>query len=210
MISRIRGKLISAGDGWAELKCGFITYEVMIPGYLEPDLAGQMDEMVEFFTIEYLENASGSQPIPRLVGFGSEMEREFFELLIQVPGIGVRTALRALKIYPSRFAQIVDSEEKAMLAELPGIGKKSAERIISELRGKMDQFLSEEALKSRLAGTLGEEEMTAVSVLIGLGLRRSEAEELVRKVKGRGIKQSDELVQIALKERGRKTTEVKR
>jgi Holliday junction DNA helicase RuvA len=169
-----------------------------------------MDEAVEFFTMEYLENAGGSQPIPRLVGFGSEMERDFFELLIQVPGIGVRTALRTLKIYPSRFAQILARGEAGMLAELPGIGKKSAERIISELRGKMDQFLSEEAIRSRVGGALGEEEVTAVSVLIGLGLRRGEAEELVRKMKARGIKESDELVQVALKERGRKTTEVRR
>lgn len=210
MISRIRGKLISAGEGRAELKCGFITYQLMIPGYLEADLAGQMDEAVEFFTMEYLENAGGNQPIPRLVGFGAETEREFFELLIQVPGIGVRTALRTLKIHPARFAQMIDSGEPAMLAELPGIGKKSAERIIGELKDKVGRFVSPEAVRSRLGGALDEEDLTAVSVLIGLGLRRGEAEELVRKVKARGVKSSDELVQIALKERGRKTAEVVR
>lgn len=207
MISRIRGKLVSAGAGRAELKCGFVTYELMIPGYLEADLVGRMEETAEFFTMEYLENASGNQPIPRLVGFGSGAEREFFELLIQVPGIGVRTALRALKIHPARFAQIIDAGEPAMLTELPGIGKKSAERIIAELRDKAARFVSPEAIRP---SALGEDDLTAVSALIGLGLRRGEAEELVRKAKARGMKSSGELVQIALKERGRKTAEVVR
>jgi Holliday junction resolvasome RuvABC DNA-binding subunit len=57
---------------------------------------------------------------------------------------------------------------------------------------------------------LGEEELTAVSVLIALGLRRGEAEAMVKKLKARGIKESDELVQTALRERGRKAAEVVR
>ena len=207
MISRIRGKLVSITEGRVELKCGFITYEIMIPGYLLPELTSQIDETVEFFTLEYLENASANQPIPRMLGFGSEAERDFFELLTQVPGIGIRTALRALKIHPSRLAEFIESRQPAMLAELPGIGKKSAERIINELKDKVSCFISAEVARPSV---MSEEEMTAVSVLMGLGLRRGEAEELIRRVKGRGAKTSDELVQIALKERGKKTAEVLR
>jgi len=210
LISRIRGKLVSVSQGRVELKCGFLTYELMVPLYLESVLASQIGEMVEFFTLEYLENASGNQAIPRLIGFGSESEREFFELLIEVPGIGVRTALKALKLDPGRFAQIIDSQEPAMLAELPGIGKKTAEMIITKLKDKVAGFISPEAISPGVGGALGEDEMTAVSVLMGLGLRRGEAEELVRKVKARGVKSSDELIQVALKERGRKTAEVVR
>ncbi len=207
MISRIRGKLISAGESRAELKCGFVTYELMIPGYLAAELASQLDKPVEFFTLEYLEGAGGNQPIPRMVGFGSETEREFFETLISVPGIGVRTGLRALQIHPSRFAQIIDANEPALLAELPGIGKRSAERIIGELKDKVGKFVSGAGERPM---ALGEEELTAVAVLIGLGLRRGEAEGIVKKLKARGIKESDELVQTALRERGRKAAEVVR
>lgn len=207
MISRIRGKLVSLGEGRAELKCGLIYYEVMVPGYLEPDLAGRMEEPVEFYTLDFLEGAGGNQPIPRLVGFGSEQEREFFELLLKVPGMGIKTSLRVLKVRPSRFAEMVESGDTAMLSELPGIGKKSAERIVSELKGRLSAFVSPEALRPM---ALGEDEVTAVSILESLGLRRLEAEELVKKLKSQGITRSDELVQSALKARGKRGTEVLR
>lgn len=205
MISRIRGRLVALSEGRAELKCGLIHYEVMVPGYLEAELAGQVDQPVEFFTIDFLEGASGSQQSPRLAGFASDQERKFFEQLLKVPGMGIKTSLRALKIAPSRFAQIIESGEAKMLAELPGIGKKSAERIIAELRGKLDQFLSPQALRPM---AMGEDEITAVSVLVNLGLRRMEAEELVKKVRAGGVTERNELVAGALRERGRKTTEV--
>ena len=92
-----------------------------------------------------------------------------------------------------------------MLSELPGIGKKSAERIIAELRGKLEQFVSAEALRPM---AMGEDEITAVSVLVNLGIRRMEAEELVKKVRAKGVSSRNDLVSGALKERGRKSTEV--
>jgi holliday junction DNA helicase RuvA len=207
VISRIRGKLVSLSEGRAELKCGLVHYEVMVPGYLESELEARLDQPVEFFTLDYLEGSQGAQQIPRLVGFGSEQERKFFEFLLKVPGMGIRTSLRVLKISPSRFAQIIESGEPAMLAELPGIGKKTAERIIAELKGKLGPFLSAEALRPM---ALGEDEITAVSVLVNLGIRPIEAEELVKKVRATGVSSRNDLVAGALKERGRKTTEVVR
>jgi len=205
LISRIRGRLVSLSEGKAELKCGLIHYEVLVPGYLEAELAPQIEQTVEFFTLDFLEGAAGSQQTPRLVGFASDQERKFFEQLLKVPGMGVKTSLRVLKIAPSRFARIVESGEASMLSELPGIGKKSAERIIAELRGKLEQFVSAEALRPM---ALGEDEITAVSVLVNLGIRRMEAEELVKKVRAKGVSSRNDLVSGALKERGRKTTEV--
>jgi Holliday junction DNA helicase RuvA len=198
---------VSLSEGRAEVKAGLIYYEVMVPGYLEAELNSQMDQSVEFFTIDYLEGASGSQQVPRLIGFASDQERRFFEFLLKVPGMGMRTSLKALSITPAKFAQMIESGRPEMLAELPGIGKKSAERIVGELRGKLEGFVSPEALRPL---ALGEDEITAVSVLEGLGLRRMEAEELVKRVKSRGITSRDELVQSALKERGRKAAEVRR
>lgn len=207
MISRVRGRLVSLSEGKAELKCGLIYYEVMIPGYLEAELAGQMDKQVEFFTIDYLEGASGSQQSPRLAGFGSEDERRFFELLLKVPGMGMKTSLKALSVAPAKLAQMIESGRPEMLAELPGIGKKSAERIIAELRGKLDGFISPEAMRPM---ALGEDEVTAATILESLGLRRFEAEEWVRKARSKGITSRDELVAAVLRERGRRSAEVKR
>ena len=207
MISRIRGKLVSLLEGRAEVKCGLVCYEVMVPGYLEAELISKLEQPVEFFTFDYLEGAAGSQQVPRLVGFASDQERKFFELLLKVPGMGIKTSLKALSVAPAKFAQMVESGRPELLAELPGIGKKSAERLISELHGKLRGFLSEEALRPL---AMGEDEVTAVTVLESLGLRRLEAEELVKKVRARGVSSRDEIVQTALKERGRKAAEVLR
>lgn len=207
MISRIRGRLLSLREGRAELKAGLLCYEVLVPGYLETELAASLEQPVEFFTLEYLEGAAGSQQVPRLVGFGSEKEREFFELLLKVPGMGIKSSLKALSIAPARFAQMVESGRPELLAELPGIGKKSAERLCSELHGKLRGFLSEEALRPL---AMGEDEVTAVTILESLGLRRLEAEELVKKARAKGVSSREEIVQTALKERGRKAAEVLR
>jgi len=208
LISRIRGKLVSVDSGKLELRCGFITYEVLIPGYLEKDLQNELDQVLELFVLEFLENTQSNQSIPRLIGFGSELEREFFEQLLRVPGMGIRTALKAMQIPPEKMAEIIASQNASMLAELPGLGKKSAERIISELKNQVERFLTEKPSAARV--TLGNEELTAIEVLINLGLRRGEAEALVRKAKSKGISTSEELVQDALRERGRKTAEVRR
>ena len=205
MISRIRGKLVSLADGRAEVKCGLVFYEVLVPGYLEAELAAAVDSQVEFHTMDYLEGANSATAVPRLVGFASDQERSFFEFLLKVPGMGIKTSLRVLKIAPARFAQLIESGNAAMLAELPGIGKKSAERIVGELRGKLGAFVSPESLRPL---ALGEDEMTAVTILERLGIRRMEAEELVKKVKSQGLNTRDEIVASALKERGKKTAEV--
>jgi len=197
--------LISVSENRAEIKAGLITYEVLIPGYLEPELKQELDQVIELFTLEYLENLASNQPVPKLVGFGSELEREFFEQLLKVPGIGIKTGLRAMKLSPGKIAEMIERGESKFLAELPGLGRKSAERIVGELKGRLEKFTAESALPMM---ALGEDEMTAISALVNLGLRRSEAEELVKKARARGISGSDELVQTALRERGRRGAEV--
>jgi len=205
LISRIRGKLISVSENRAEIKAGLITYEVLVPGYLETELKQELEQVIELFTLEYLENLASNQPVPKLVGFGSELEREFFEQLLKVPGIGIKTGLRAMKLSPGKMAEMIERGEAKFLAELPGLGRKSAERIVGEMKGKLERFITSASLP---AMALGEDDMTAVSVLVNLGLRRSEAEELVKKARARGVSGSDELVQTALRERGRRGAEV--
>ena len=208
MISRLRGKLVSVGEGRAELRAGFITYEVFIPSYLEAELRPEQEQAVELFILEFLENFSPNQFTPRLVGFGSELEREFFELLLRVPGMGVRSALKVLKIRPEKLAELIASQNISLLAELPGLGKKSAERLVSELKNQVEKFLKEKPGVGRVS--LGEEEIVAVEILVELGLRRGEAEMLVRRLRSRGVSGTDQLVQQALRERGKKTAEVRR
>ncbi len=77
---------------------------------------------------------------PRLVGFLSEIEREFFEMFCSVDGVGVRKALRAMVRPVREVAALIADQDAKGLAALPGIGPATAERIIAKLRRKMCKF----------------------------------------------------------------------
>jgi holliday junction DNA helicase RuvA len=78
--------------------------------------------------------------VPRLVGFLSEVEREFFELICEVDGVGVRKALRAIVRPVGEIATLIEEQDAKALATLPGIGAATAERMIAKLRRRMPKF----------------------------------------------------------------------
>ena len=77
---------------------------------------------------------------PRLVGFLSEVEREFFELFCSVDGVGVKKALRAMVRPVKEVATAIEEQDAKALSALPGIGPAMAERIIAKLRRKVPKF----------------------------------------------------------------------
>ena len=77
---------------------------------------------------------------PRLIGFLSEVEREFFELFCSVDGVGVKKALRAMVRPVREVATAIEEQDAKALSALPGIGPATAERIIAKLRRKMPKF----------------------------------------------------------------------
>ncbi len=78
--------------------------------------------------------------IPRLVGFLSPIEREFFEIFCSVDGVGVRKALRAMVGPVRELARTIQDQDVKMLATYPGIGEATAERIVAKLRRKVGKF----------------------------------------------------------------------
>ena len=77
---------------------------------------------------------------PRLIGFNSEIEREFFELFCSVDGVGVKKALRAMVRPVQDVAKAIEQQDTKIIATLPGIGPATAERIVAKLRRKMPKF----------------------------------------------------------------------
>ncbi len=189
MIARISGTLLSVDHGTAELTVGQFVYEVSVPGYDIPALSMQIGADVGFFTIHYLEGqGQGSSFAPRLIGFQSKSDREFFELFTTVKGIGNRKALRAMQTTPSRIAEAIVNQDPKFLATLPEIGKRTAESIVVELKGKVDDFLSStrpsscgfpDSAPPSAAHALAED---AVLVLLQLGEARIVARGLVERV----------------------------
>lgn len=128
-----------------------------------------------------------------LYGFAESLEREWFRLLSGVQGVGARMALAILSILPPlSLAQAIAAQDRASLTRANGVGPKLAARVISELKDKAGQFATTENLAhevrsgAAVVSPLGEAGMAgqaedAVSALVNLGYRRTEAFAAVSK-----------------------------
>src|SRR5208337_1968767 len=85
-------------------------------------------------------NAMTGRMVPRLVGFLSPIDREFFEVFCSVDGVGARKALRAMVRPVRELARAVQEQDVRLLATYPGIGEATAERIVAKLRRKVGKF----------------------------------------------------------------------
>lgn len=143
MISRIHGKLAKVTDQFALIENGGVFYEIMIPSALAERLkeSGQVGENVSFDTIYYIEaGEKRSNFYPKLVGFTDPVDREFFSLFTQVPGVGVRRALKSLILPIKEIAMAIETRDAGKLSTMPGVGGRLAEKIIAELHGKTAKF----------------------------------------------------------------------
>lgn len=141
MITRITGSLTQVHNDAATLVAGPFDYQVLIPDFVRRQLQQRLETDVSLFTVHYLEgNAAHGRLTPRLVGFLTEVEREFFEMFCSVDGVGVRKALRAMVRPVREVAALIADQDAKGLAALPGIGPATAERIIAKLRRKMCKF----------------------------------------------------------------------
>lgn len=141
MITRVTGKLIAVADETLTLGIGAFEYEVRIPEFARRRLQSQIGAEIGLHTIEYLEgNPAHGRLTPRLVGFQSEIEREFFELFCSVDGVGVKKALRAMVRPVREVASAIEEQDNKLLSSLPGVGPALAERIVAKLRRKVPKF----------------------------------------------------------------------
>ena len=183
MICRISGILEEVAGGAALVDAGSgLWYEVLIPACDWERLARRVGQEVTLHTIHYLEgDPSHGAQTPRLLGFLTATDRDFFRLFITVKGIGNRKALRALARPVSEIAAAIQAKDARFLVALPEIGKRTAEQVIAELHGKVDAFAGAVAPSSEAPG-LSEAAAEAVAVLVQLGERRPDAVGLVERV----------------------------
>ena len=210
MIERIKGTLESVSDGSAAVTPigSGLTYRVMLPAYLVSSMLSQRGREVELFTLQQLDSPNqGATFVPRLIGFGSAQEREFFELFTTVKGVGTRKALRAMSEDPASIAGAIARRDAAWLTALPEIGKRTAETIVAELDGKVGALLDAEALDAAImepkrAG-MSDEANQAISALTTLGESPIDAERMVRRaIDGQpGLASTDEILEAAYRSR---------
>ena len=141
MITKITGQLVALAGDALTLKIDAFEYEVLIPEFTRRQLQRELNQEISLHTVEYLEgNPMQGKLTPRLIGFLSEVEREFFDLVCSVDGVGVRKALRAMIRPVKEVATAIEEQDAKALSGLPGIGPAMAERIIAKLRRKVPKF----------------------------------------------------------------------
>jgi holliday junction DNA helicase RuvA len=184
MITRITGKLVSLNGVEASIDIGAFEYEVAVPDFVRRQLQSQIGKEITLRTIEYLDgNPQKGRLVPRIIGFLSDVEKDFFDMICSVDGIGVKKALNAMVKPVSEVAVAIEEQDVKTLSALPGIGPAMAERIVAKLRRKMAKFA---LLIAREFPSSSEPASSVVSdaleALIALGHSPSDAREQIEKV----------------------------
>lgn len=193
MIAWLEGTLREKTPARCVVVCGGVGYSVAVPASTFARLPAETGRAELFVHTHVREGAI------ELYGFHSRREREVFELLLDVSGIGPRMAINILSgIPPEELLSALSRGDKARLDVIPGVGKKTAEKILFELRDKASKV----GLEGEGVAAASPTTTDVISALVNLGYKRPQAETAARKVlDGSGADRPfDELFRAALQE----------
>lgn len=189
MIGHLNGRLIEKNPTELIVECGGVGYEVKIS--LNTFSALGSDESVKVFTkLVVREDAH------ILYGFASKEEREMFNHLVSVSGIGPNTAMIMLSsMVPDEIAHAIQSEDVRTIQGIKGIGTKTAQRVIIDLKDKMLKmvFSSENIFNQNNTNRFD-----ALTALVSLGFDKKSAEKAIDKI-ATGDETVEKLIKEALK-----------
>lgn len=167
MLGSIKGKIILKTEKFLLVETNGIGYKVSV----SPDTLSKVQKDAEIFLFTHTHVREDALD---LYGFLSHPELEFFEMLINVSGIGPKGALAILGVTSiETLRKAIGTGDTSYLTKISGIGKKTAEKIVIELRDKV----GEEKSGSSLQG-----ELDALEALKSLGYSQNEAREVLKKV----------------------------
>lgn len=173
MIAHLRGKLISKHPNQAIVEAGGVGYDVVISVPTFSDLPGLNAEVSLFIHTHVREDALA------LFGFLRPQEKQLFEKLLSVSGIGPKLAITILSGMPAEaMIAAIKGNNVASLTRIPGIGKKTAERMVLELRDKLDSF----SVSAEITAAATPVEEDVISALVNLGYQRPLAEKALAKL----------------------------
>jgi Holliday junction DNA helicase RuvA len=197
MISTIEGILRARDGNRIVVEIGGVGLEIAVPLRVAESL-GEEGERVRLHTYLHVREDTLA-----LYGFPDESERHLFLLLIGVSGVGPRLALSVLALTGAgELARIIHEEKARALVSIPGIGKKTAERIVLELKDKIELERYLPAVAAAEAGMPRELFEEAVTALESIGLSRANAIKALERVDVSALGSSyrvEDLVREALK-----------
>ena len=192
MIARLRGVLAEKEGGEIILDVGGVGYQVVVPLSTFYDLGDEGSEAELQIYTQVKEDALS------LYGFVSKLEKEVFERLIQISGIGPKLAITILSGVPAgELTEAIESGDRVRLNAIPGIGKKTAERMILELRGKLPRDVPGGPVSATSQG--GSMKSDVVSALINLGYPRHVADRAVASIQSETATDFEPMLKAALK-----------
>jgi Holliday junction DNA helicase RuvA len=141
MITKITGVLTRVLDEEVRLQVGALEYQVLVPEFIRRRIQGSVGQELTLHTSHYFDgNPMQGRVVPRLIGFTSEAELDFFELFCTVDKVGTRKALKALVRPIKEIAEAIQRQDSKWLTTLPGVGTATAEQIIATLRRKVTKY----------------------------------------------------------------------
>ena len=185
MIAFLRGTLLEKHPNQVIVDTGGVGYDVQIPVSTFSALPGPGSEIKLRIHTHVREDALS------LFGFFTAEEKTIFERLISISGIGPRLAITVLSgLNTADLVSAIRGGQVDQLVRIPGVGKKTAERIVLELKDKLEGIgaasMDGAPLKGAPAAALSDVEQDVLSALLNLGCNRASADNAVRKAKASG------------------------
>ena len=159
MITQLRGRLVEKSPTSVVIDCQGVGYLVNISLFTYGQLTD--DENIQLYThLQVREDAH------TLYGFSTDLERQLFRLLIGISGIGANTARTMLSsLSPSEIGQAIQSDQVNVIQSVKGIGAKTAQRVVIELRDKVQAVIADSGSSAVSSNTNREEALSALVVL---------------------------------------------
>ena len=198
MIRYLNGFLAGLEDGMAIVDVNGVGYEVNIPQNSSLYMHQNGDSVKVYTHVQVREDDIS------YYGFASEQELELFKLLITVSGVGAKAALAILSALPvTEVKKAIVFEDADMITRANGIGKKTAQKIVFELRDKLDGIAAGDdagVMTASYDPDLSDNKATALDALMNLGYSRAEAMSAMAGVPD-GDLSVEEYIKAALKNR---------
>jgi Holliday junction DNA helicase RuvA len=196
MIARIRGTLAEIGPDYVIVDVGGVGYELAVPSTTVGRLPSRGEEVTLGTYLHVREDAL------QLFGFAEPADKELFELLISVSGVGPKVALAVLSAFPADdLRKAIATEDVALISSVPGIGKKTAQRLVLELKEKIAG--AAEIAGAVIVGVSQTTYVEARDALTALGYSPVEAKKALEGYDGDGREPTaEELVKHGLKSLG--------
>ena len=196
MIAYVKGVLAVVGQDSIIIDKGGIGININVPVSIISTLPSIGSE-VKVFTYTYVREDAIA-----LYGFMTMDDLDVFKLLINVNGVGTKTALGILSaITPNELRLAVISADYKTITKAPGIGKKSAERIVLELRDKVKMVIEDNSYIAVDSGDVAKSDSVniALEALVSLGFSYGEAAKAVKQVDNYEEMDDESLIKAALK-----------